>query len=152
VKIEIVNPGNANEGFGPILLERTNVTGLAHKNGVIANGKRTAGQRDVRLVSSTSTISRRSILAAPGTLMVRASLRSAGLCRHGRGQGDSDGAEHGGAAADAVDQDPEGFPSIQTDTLSVRRRLEFPARFGSSPVLVENRPENLIETVAAEGE
>ena len=28
----------------------TNVTGLAHKNGVIVNGKRTAGQRDVRLV------------------------------------------------------------------------------------------------------
>jgi hypothetical protein len=46
----------------------------------IVNGKRTAGQRDVRLVSSASTISRRSILAAPATPMVRASLRPAGSC------------------------------------------------------------------------
>ena len=47
VKIEViqagVDPGKANEGFDPIPLERTNVTGLAHKNGVISMAR---GQPD----------------------------------------------------------------------------------------------------------
>jgi peptidyl-prolyl cis-trans isomerase A (cyclophilin A) len=47
VKIEViqagVDPGKVNEGFDPIPLERTNVTGLAHKNGVISMAR---GQPD----------------------------------------------------------------------------------------------------------
>jgi peptidyl-prolyl cis-trans isomerase A (cyclophilin A) len=44
VKIEVVNPGNANEGFGPIPVERTNVAGLAHKKDVISMAR---GQPDI---------------------------------------------------------------------------------------------------------
>ena len=47
VKIEViqagVNPAKAKEGFGPIPLERTSVTGLAHKDGVMSMAR---GQPD----------------------------------------------------------------------------------------------------------
>lgn len=46
IKIEViqagVNPDKAKEGFGPIKLERTSVTGLKHKNGVISMARSTA--------------------------------------------------------------------------------------------------------------
>jgi len=86
------------------------VTRLGHKNSVIANGKRTAGRRDVRLVSSASTISRRSILAAPANPDGQGFAAFARIVRGiDGGQEDSDGAEYQGAAADAADQDPAGF-------------------------------------------
>ena len=45
IKIEViqagVNPERAKEGFGPIALERTNVTGILHKDGVVSMARGT---------------------------------------------------------------------------------------------------------------
>lgn len=45
VKIEViqagVNPGFAKQGFGPIALERTTATGIAHKDGVVSMARST---------------------------------------------------------------------------------------------------------------
>ncbi|MFN0110176.1 MAG: peptidylprolyl isomerase [Blastocatellia bacterium] len=46
VKIEVIqaglNPGKTKDNFGPIKLERTNATGLKHKDGVISMARSTA--------------------------------------------------------------------------------------------------------------
>ena len=71
IKIEViqagVNPDRAKEGFPPIALERTNKTGLLHKDGAVSMARRQRRHARRRGCSSASTISRRSISAACGT-------------------------------------------------------------------------------------
>ena len=84
IKIEViqagVNPDRAKDGFPPIALERTNKTGLLHKDGAVSMAR---GGADSATSggSSASTISRRSISAASATPTARASPRSAASCR-----------------------------------------------------------------------
>ena len=84
VKIEVIQAGvnadRAKDGFPPIPLERTSVTGLSpHRRRDLDGARRqpTAPRRDG---SSASTISRRSTSAARATPTVRASPPSGASC------------------------------------------------------------------------
>ena len=96
IKIEViqagVNPDKAKAGFPAIALERTNVTGLLHKDGVISMARGARGQRDVGLVhlhqrSAVARLRRTAQSRRPGLRRVRP--RRLG---HGRRPQDSGGA------------------------------------------------------------
>jgi hypothetical protein len=129
----------------------TNVKGLAHKNGVISMAR---GQPDSATSGWFICVNDQpcSILAAPAIPKDKASLRSVGSCAAWTGSGRFNGAEHGGVALTPPIKILKGSRQFKRTHCPSDDALSFPDRFGPSPVLVENRPENLIEAVAAEGE
>ena len=119
VKIEViqagVNPERAKEGFPAIALERTNETGLLHKDGVISMAR---GAPDSATsgwficINDQPSLDFGGARNPDGQGFARVRPRRVG---HGRGPEDSGRAvvrrphhQRGSAAADAADQDPQG--------------------------------------------
>ena len=114
VKIEVIQAGvsaeRARDGFPPIPIERTSVTGLRHTDGAISMARSSPD-------SATSgwfiCINDQPSLDFGGARNPDGQGFAAfGRVVHGNGRRAEDSArrQHGRAAADAADQDPEGRP------------------------------------------
>ena len=131
VKIEVIQAGvneeRAKDGFPPIPLERTTVTGHSHKDGTVSMAR---GAPDSATSGWFICINDQPSLDFGGSAIptVRASRRSAASSPAWTSCGRSAGAvlgepdhEHGGAAADAADQDSEGRPRALDRGLALMR-------------------------------